>query len=99
MHQERKSLGDTGSDWVTPGREDSIWQGRVMSALLEHYPHQLSELEIARELLTAEPGFAERDALERAVEDLCRVGLLQRCEAMVSLTRAARHFDSLPMDE
>lgn len=99
MQDDRKSPGETEADWVAPDREDSRWQARVMLTLLEQSPHPLSRAEIARELLNAEPGFLERDALERAIEDLCRVGLLHCNEDLVLLTRAARHFDSLPMDE
>jgi chromosome segregation and condensation protein ScpB len=84
--------GSTASD-------DARWQARVVNALLAELPHPLSEAELARELLQDEPSFGERDALERAIEDLRRVGLLHETEELVSLTRAARHYESLPLNE
>lgn len=80
MHDDRKSPGDDEGDWVAPDREDSKWQSRVMLILFAQSPHPLSRAEIGRELLNAEPRFLERDALERAIEDLCRAGLLHRNE-------------------
>ena len=82
----------------SPEQEDSIWQARIVSFLLAEYPDQLSKLELARELLSENAGFSERDAFERAVEDLVRVGVLQRCESLILLTRSARHFASLNFD-
>jgi hypothetical protein len=88
----------SGNDWTTPDREDAKWQRRVLSFLLEQYPHQLSKLEIARELLRDNPGFSERDALDRAIADLVRGGLVQLCESLILLTRAARLFASLDLN-
>jgi hypothetical protein len=70
-----------------------------MLTLLTQLPHPLSQAELAGELLKAEPIFSERDALERAIRDLRQVGLVHQSDELVSLTRAARHFDSLPLDE
>jgi hypothetical protein len=70
-----------------------------MLILLTQLPHSLSEAELAAELLKPEPDFSERDALARAIRDLRQAGLLHQVEELVSLTRAARHFDSLPLNE
>lgn len=85
-------------DWVTPADEDRKAQAEVLVLVLDELPHQLTKLELGRQMLSENPGFAERDRFERAVEDLVRAGLLQRCEALVLATRAARHFASLPME-
>ena len=85
-------------DWETPDREDAKWQEAVLAIVLDQDPHQLSQHELARELLGEKPGFEERDAFERAVQDLCSGGLLQRCESMILLTRAARLFARLELD-
>lgn len=84
-------------DWQTPADEDAQAQAEVLSLVLNELPHQLTKLELAGQMLGQNPGFAERDRFERAVEDLIRAGLLQRCEALILATRAARHFNSLPM--
>jgi hypothetical protein len=99
MQDDRKSPGETEADWVAPDREDSRWQASVMLILLTQLPHSLSEVELAAELLKPEPDFSERDALARAIRDLRQAGLLHQVEELVSLTRAARHFDSLPLNE
>jgi hypothetical protein len=99
MQDENISPSDSGDDWETNEQADAKWQARVLLLLLSEYPHQLSEVELTRELVGERPAFAERDAVERAVEDLVRVGLLSRCESLILLTRAARHFDSLNFDE
>jgi thioredoxin-like negative regulator of GroEL len=99
MHPKSNSdPSESSEDWTTAS-EDARWQARVLNVLLAQAPHPLSETELARELLQAEPGFAERDALQRAIRDLRQAGLLHQAEDLVSLTRAARHFDSLPLDE
>ena len=98
MHSENISADDFDGDEQTPEQEDSRWQARVLSLLLDQYPAQLSKLEIARELIGENPGFSERDAFERSLEDLLRVGLLQRCESLILLTRPARHFANLKLD-
>jgi hypothetical protein len=96
--QKNPMPGDrSDDDWTTPDQEDAKWQRRVLSLLLEQYPPQLSKLEIARELLRDNPGFSERDALDRAIEDLARGGLVQLCESLILLTRAARLFASLEL--
>lgn len=84
-------------DFISPGEEDAQVQAQVLTVVLAALPHQLSKLELAREVLSENPGFEERDDFERAIENLVRAGLLQRCESLVLATRAARHFDSLPM--
>jgi hypothetical protein len=85
------------SDWALPVDEDAKSQAEVLALVLDELPHQLTKLELARLVLGENPGFAERDAFEQAVEDLVRAGLLQRCNTLVLVTQAARHLSSLPM--
>jgi hypothetical protein len=99
MQDDRKSPDETEADWVAPDREDSRWQASVMLTLLTQLPHSLSEAELAAELLKAEPDFSERDALARAIRDLRQAGIVHQNDELISLTRAARHFDALPLDE
>ncbi|HEX5375925.1 MAG TPA: hypothetical protein VFW48_07180 [Solirubrobacterales bacterium] len=98
MQEDRMPGDQPDDDWETPDREDAKWQARVLAIVLDQDPHQLSKHEISRELLGEKPGFEQRDAYERAVEDLCCGGLLQRCESLILLTRAARLFASLELD-
>ncbi len=73
-------------------REDERTQSAVLSLVLTEYPAHLTICEIAREV-AADDG----DGPERAIRDLVGVGLL-RCEgASVLPTRAALHFDRLPL--
>lgn len=109
MRDEDISKSSSGSDEFPNERDDAQWQRAILAVLLAECPyrasspyrgscpHQLSELELARELLGENPGSAERAAFERAVEVLISVGLLQRCQAMIFVTLAARHFDSLEL--
>lgn len=98
MQENCSSAFSDEDEFALPDREDAKWQARVISLVLSEYPHQLSKLEIACELLSEKPGFEERDGLERAIEDLSNAGLLRRCESLILLTRAARHFASLELE-
>jgi len=71
------------------------WQERVLSLALEEDPRQLSELEIVRELVGKEPDYDQAIAVGRAIEELVHACLLRRCESLLILTRAARHFARL----
>jgi hypothetical protein len=75
--------------------EDESVESAVMRQLLEVHPTRLTLEELARELGCDPGGFAERDAVERAVRDLSAVGLLHRSERFVEPTRAALRFSDL----
>ena len=51
--------------------------------------------ELIRELAADPEEFAERDAIERAVRDLARAGLLHRNGEFAIPSRAALRFDEL----
>jgi hypothetical protein len=97
MQDENISQSGSGRDHGGNAKDDALWQRAVLGRLLDEYPHLLMQFELERMMLGATPIFAARDGFERAVEDLIRAGLLQRCEAMILLTGAARHFASLEL--
>ncbi len=85
-------------------RDDDSWTTRaadlatestVMRQVLEVHPVLLTTEELIRELAGERAGFAERDAIERAVRDLAGVGLLHHHGEFVLPTRAALHFSEL----
>jgi hypothetical protein len=103
MQDEDISQSGSESGDFENARDDAKWQQAVLGCLLDQSPYrasrpsQLNKAELAREVLGENPGFAERDAFERAIEDLIRAGLLQHCEAMILVTRAAQHCASLEL--
>jgi hypothetical protein len=98
MQENRSSAFSDERGFSPPDREDSKWQVRVLSLVLSEWPKQLSQAEIARELLADKPTWEERDALERAITDLASAGLLRECEVLILPTRAALHFASLELE-
>lgn len=75
--------------------EDSAFEAVVLRRLLVLHPTQVTLAELTREL-GADPGdFAERDAVERAVDELARTGLLHRSNDLVLPSRAALRFEEL----
>jgi hypothetical protein len=75
--------------------EDETVESAVLSQLLELHPTRLTLAELVRELGGSRGGFAERDAVERAVRDLSAVGLLHEAGDFVEPTRAALRFSDL----
>jgi DNA-binding HxlR family transcriptional regulator len=75
--------------------EDEDFESVVLQRLLDLHPTQLTVSELSRELGGDRGGFAERDALERAIRDLAAAGLLHRSEEFVAPTRAALRFSEL----
>lgn len=98
MHIDRSN-----TRWSKPGltateKDDARVQAVVLSCLLSEYPEQFSQVELARELIGDDPEFPEGDAFERSVEDLIRLGLLQRQDCLILPTRAALHFHGLELE-
>ena len=67
----------------------------MLTVLLDLHPTQLTIAELVREVAGEEAGFAERDAIERAVRDLGGAGLLHRVDERTFPTRAALRFSEL----
>jgi hypothetical protein len=75
--------------------EDEGVESAVLRRLLELHPTRLTLEELVREVGGDRGGFAERDAVERAVRELSVVGLLHKTEHFVEPTRAALRFSDL----
>ncbi len=87
MNQREESR----TTWV----EDETVESAVLRQLLDLHPTRLTLEELVREVCGGGEGFAERDAIKRAVRDLAAVGLIHRGEEFVAPTRAALRFSEL----
>ena len=83
------------NDNRTTWAEDEGVESAVLRQLLDLHPTRLTVAELVRELGGDRGGFAERDAVERAVRDLTAAGLLHQGEEFVAPTRAALRFSEL----
>ncbi|MDX6595769.1 MAG: hypothetical protein QOI72_1151 [Solirubrobacterales bacterium] len=86
---------DQIDDSRTPEGEDAAAESAVLQLLLDLHPIQVTVAELVREVGGESPGFAERDAIERAVGALSSAGLLHSRDAFVLPTRAALRFSEL----
>ncbi|MGN6814899.1 MAG: hypothetical protein ACTHK3_02300 [Solirubrobacterales bacterium] len=86
-----KDNSSSKTTWV----EDDGVESMVLRQLLDLHPTRLTLVELVREMGGDRGGFAERDAIERAVRDLAAVGLLHQCDEFVAPTRAALRFSEL----
>jgi hypothetical protein len=87
-------MDETDDSW-TPAAEDAATESAVLQQVLNFHPVQVTLAELVREVGGESAGFAERDAIERAVRDLSGAGLLHSHEAFVLPTRAALRFNEL----
>lgn len=87
-------MSETDDRW-TPADEDAVTESAVLQQILAFHPTQVTVAELVREIAGDSTGFAERDAVERAVRDLTGAGLLHRHHAFVVPTRAALRFNEL----
>jgi hypothetical protein len=78
----------------TPAHEDEIMERSVLTQVLLLHPAQLSILELALRVET-ELRSCEQDAVERAVRELSRDGLLSCDCRRLAPSRAAVRFDEL----
>ena len=86
---------DQPDDSRTPAAEDAATESAVLQQILDLHPAQITLSELIREVGGETPGFAQRDAIERAVRDLSGAGLLHRHDSFVLPTRAALRFSEL----
>jgi DNA-binding HxlR family transcriptional regulator len=84
-----------GNAKKTTWAEDEDVESVVLRQLLDLHPTQLTLTELVREIGGNRGGFAEHDAIERAVRELAAVGLLHRGDEFVTPTRAALRFSEL----
>jgi hypothetical protein len=87
-------MDETDDSW-TPAAEDAATESAVLQQVLDFHPARVTLTELVREVGGESPGFAERDAIERAVRDLVGAGLLHNHDALVTPTRAALRFNEL----
>lgn len=79
----------------TTWTEDDGVESAVLRQLLDLHPTLLTFEELTREVVGGGGGFAERDAVARAVRELTATGLLHRADEFVTPTRAAVRFSEL----
>jgi hypothetical protein len=87
-------MEETNDSW-TPTAEDTAVESAVLQQLLDLHPVLVTLPELVREIGGESPGFAERDAIERAVHNLTGAGLLHSHDAFLLPTRAALRCDEL----
>lgn len=75
--------------------EDTSIEAAVLRQLLALHPVQLTLGELVREIAGEAAGFAEKDAVERAVEQLTATGLAHRDGDIVRPSRAAQRLEEL----
>jgi hypothetical protein len=78
----------------TPAQEDEIMQRSVLTQVLVLHPAQLTILELALRVET-DLWSCEQDAVERAIRELSRDGLLSCDCRRLAPSRAAVRFDEL----
>jgi hypothetical protein len=87
-------LEGTSREPTTRAADDAV-ESAVLSVLIALHPTQVTLEELVREVAGEGAGFAERDAIERAVRDLGGAGLLHQVDARTFPTRAALRFSEL----
>lgn len=87
--------GNKDNSNKTTWAEDEGVESAVLRHLLDLHPTRLTLAELVREIRGGRDGFAELDAIERAVRDLAAVGLLHQSDEFVTPTRAALRFSEL----
>jgi hypothetical protein len=75
--------------------EDRALESALLQHVLALHPAPVAFEDLSREMGADADSFADRDALERAVRDLCGSGLLHRCDSILLPSRAALRFDQL----
>jgi len=79
---------------LAPAQEDQIMERSVLTEVLLLHPAQMTVLELALRVAPDQRS-CERDAIERAVRDLARDGLILCDCRRLSPSRAAVRFDEL----
>jgi hypothetical protein len=79
----------------TPDEEDATIEAAVLRQLLALHPIQLTVAELVREIAGEAAGFAQSDAVERAVRQLAATGLAHRDGEAIRPSRAALRLDEL----
>ena len=80
---------------VGTARDDASVEATVLRQVLQLHPTQVTLEELVRDVAADPESFAERDAIERAVRELSRAGLLHRSGEFAIPSRAALRFCEL----
>ena len=87
-------MGETDDEKIARP-DDTDVEATVLRQLLLFHPTQVTVEELIRDVAVDAEEFAERDAIERAVRDLARAGLLHRNGEFAIPSRAALRFNEL----
>jgi predicted transcriptional regulator len=87
-------VGETDDEKIARP-DDTDVEATVLRQLLLIHPTQVTVEELIRDIAVDAEEFAERDAIERAVRDLARAGLLHRNGEFAIPSRAALRFNEL----
>lgn len=79
----------------TPATEDTALEAAVLRQLLALHPIQATLAELVREIAGERAGFAQSDAIDRALRELAAAGLAHRNGDVVAASRAALRMDEL----
>lgn len=71
-------------------------QAALLDHVLDEHPTHLRRCDLVRELCRNPCDFDERDTVDRAIDVLVKVGLLDRNGKYVLPTPSALHFHNLP---
>jgi hypothetical protein len=77
------------------GGDDDAVEAAVLRQQLLLHPAQVTVEELVVDVAADPDAFAERDAIERAVRELSRAGLVHRNGEFAIPSRAALRFDEL----
>jgi hypothetical protein len=86
---------DRYSSATSSSRQDEIIEQAVLAQILILHPAQLTILELALKMDAGGEDFIAKDAVERAVRELTRDGLLHCDCRRIWPSRAALRFDAL----
>jgi hypothetical protein len=97
MSYEHPTHCGPSDDAIAAGRCDALVQRFVLTQVLTLHPDRLAILELAITFERVAPRVGRGDAIERAVRELTRNGLLLcDCRYIWPTTRALRRRDDLP---
>jgi hypothetical protein len=83
------------ADAISPAKQDEITERAVLTQILFLHPDRLTILELFLKMEGDSESFAKKDAVERAVRELSRDGLLACDCRRIWPTRAALRFEEL----
>jgi hypothetical protein len=86
---------DDVNETRSPSAQDVTIEAAVLRQLLALHPIQLTVGELTREIGGEAAGFAQADAVERAVHELAAAGLVHGNGDVVIPSRAALRLDEL----